>query len=706
MWKNSEEEEFEWFCLRNEEEREAKAAAEVEASKVGGRKKARVQVKIRERDDEVYRNEVKWEAGRTKQIRVVRSMGKLSEVQVYQKMFFSDRVKETTDAEIAERDIAPKQQLAYINLRTAEIYADETEEICDIVRAEAEALEREKEDTEGLLEEIVKGKTREYTPHEYALMQAALPEILKAVFEPLADKTGWTFALLAGGPDPTLTNGECRSVSWYWGKTDDGETFGDCDASFRSALTPFGTFCHRLFPEEVRLRRATTIDEEADATVLEKAGRREGFLEYIDGRSVGEKDEDESDASEDEQQASEEPEQPAKTSKQKPTKARRAPKAKGKAAAEGSKASKKGGGAGQKGEASKGGEGDKGEAERNLEEGQGDKGESLGGAGEGENLGENTNDEVQLEKPISEYPFLTIVPGASDQVVADIAQLLREGEEAVERRAEIERAETEDSMQMQGATSRSAGGDMTHGHSPTISGELTLPDPLFVDDDLTREFQFDVPIDDPLEESADGVVDDMVVQERKRKAVVGANDEAIDGEQGRGKRLRKVNQELPDWVLPGRDWLLLGSDDDLWTMCVHNWQSFETTVMNPSGARIGAANCLPVELGKWLSTRKFNTIPEIPIEDIPDYANRWIVWWNRLQPAVRAGPEPGMLPPKLEREHDAAMVGALKKSGEWGLYIVMVSLKMWAGVRERDGRWRSAVKDVNDCFELFLGMSK
>ena len=51
-------------------------------------------------------------------------------------------------------------------------------------------------------------------------------------------------------------------------------------------------------------------------------------------------------------------------------------------------------------------------------------------------------------------------------------------------------------------------------------------------------------------------------------------------------------------------------------------------------------------------------------------------------------------------------MGVLKKSGEWGLYIVMVSLKLWAGLRESDGRWHNAVKDMNDCFKLFLGMSK
>jgi hypothetical protein len=140
--------------------------------------------------------------------------------------------------------------------------------------------------------------------------------------------------------------------------------------------------------------------------------------------------------------------------------------------------------------------------------------------------------------------------------------------------------------------------------------------------------------------------------------------------------------------------------------CVQNWQSFEEMVMNPTSARIAAASCRPIEISKWLTVQKFTSLPHVPVEEMLDYAHRWIVWWNKLQPGARASKDPGELPPKLEREHESAMVGALKKSGDWGLYIVMVSLKLWAGLRESDERWHGAVRDLNDCFELFLGMSK
>ena len=96
-------------------------------------------------------------------------MGKVSEIQVYQRMYFDKRVKPKTDIEIEEKGIDNDHKLSYINMRTAEIYEGEDDDIRDIVRVEFEALEKEREDTEALLEEVVTGTTREYTPQEYVL---------------------------------------------------------------------------------------------------------------------------------------------------------------------------------------------------------------------------------------------------------------------------------------------------------------------------------------------------------------------------------------------------------------------------------------------------------------------------------------------------------------------------------------------------------
>jgi N6-adenosine-specific RNA methylase IME4 len=74
---------------------------------------------------------------------VVRAMGKVSEIQVYQRMYFDNCVKPKTDVEIEEKGIDRDHKLSYINMRTAEIYEGEAAEICDIVCTEYEALEKE-----------------------------------------------------------------------------------------------------------------------------------------------------------------------------------------------------------------------------------------------------------------------------------------------------------------------------------------------------------------------------------------------------------------------------------------------------------------------------------------------------------------------------------------------------------------------------------
>jgi hypothetical protein len=105
----------------------------------------------------------------------------------------------------------------------------------------------------------------------------------------------------------------------------------------------------------------------------------------------------------------------------------------------------------------------------------------------------------------------------------------------------------------------------------------------------------------------------------------------------------------------------------------------------------------PGILSKWLVHRKFHALPNV--DDIGGYAEEWLAWWNSVQPKWRQSSVTGSLPSPLSIASDKEDLVCLKKGGPSGLVTVMIGLKWWASIRDKDVRWLAAVKDVRSCMD-------
>jgi hypothetical protein len=182
---------------------------------------------------------------------------------------------------------------------------------------------------------------------------------------------------------------------------------------------------------------------------------------------------------------------------------------------------------------------------------------------------------------------------------------------------------------------------------------------------------------------------------RKRK-----NEELADSAVvvGREKRARRGCWEVDEWVGVAEGYLRRGVDDKAWGRCVHLWVQLERTALS-TNSRLTESSLRPMELTKWVSSRRWDA--DQVIEDVADYARRWLVWWLAMQPASRKV-EGQELPSPLQ---DATKkdVMSLKKAGLNGLVVLLVGLKWWAPLREEDRRWGDVVDDIVSCLETFVG---
>lgn len=87
------------------------------------------------------------------------------------------------------------------------------------------------------------------------------------------------------------------------------------------------------------------------------------------------------------------------------------------------------------------------------------------------------------------------------------------------------------------------------------------------------------------------------------------------------------------------------------------------------------------------------------VDDVEGYAKEWLSWWNSVQPKWRQSSVTGELPLSLSVASDKEDLSCLKKGGPSGLVTVMIGLKWWAAIRDKDTKWLAAVKDVKSCMD-------
>ncbi|KAF9496306.1 hypothetical protein BDN71DRAFT_1446253 [Pleurotus eryngii] len=88
-----------------------------------------------------------------------------------------------------------------------------------------------------------------HTPSSYNTEIAAIPLHFQAFAFELAARTGWSFTLLAGGPDPA--NGGCiNTAAVHFGEDMDGNSYGKSALYPKGHLTPFANFLQTVYTQE------------------------------------------------------------------------------------------------------------------------------------------------------------------------------------------------------------------------------------------------------------------------------------------------------------------------------------------------------------------------------------------------------------------------------------------------------------------------
>jgi hypothetical protein len=119
---------------------------------------------------------------------------------------------------------------------------------------------------------------------------------------------------------------------------------------------------------------------------------------------------------------------------------------------------------------------------------------------------------------------------------------------------------------------------------------------------------------------------------------------------------------------------------------------------------LNRAQLRPAAFSKWVLTRRFHAPPEI--EDLATFANEWLAWWNDNQPKWRQVSISGSLPLALSVVGKKDNLACLRKGGPSGIVTLLIALKWWAPIRDRDERWVAAVNDVRACLNEMMEGNK
>jgi hypothetical protein len=156
--------------------------------------------------------------------------------------------------------------IAIIHKHTAEAFKNESEDVKQEIRALRDQ-EREEKEALSKTDKSIVSATDEQNPQSYLTYgysilsflgsdfssnyraQSSLPSVLKNFCEAMSARTGWSFSILAGGPDPA-TNGTVRTISIHVGQDAYGQSFGRAVPNFAETyLKPFSTFLHSVYRE-------------------------------------------------------------------------------------------------------------------------------------------------------------------------------------------------------------------------------------------------------------------------------------------------------------------------------------------------------------------------------------------------------------------------------------------------------------------------
>ncbi|RDB15505.1 hypothetical protein Hypma_004162 [Hypsizygus marmoreus] len=179
--------------------------------------------------------------------------------EIYSKLCYEEKIKGVVKSSIRKDKIHGRgKKLSTSNAITKRLWDAEEDES---IRAEVEArLTELREAKKGLA--MTKGPR---TPDQYMKAIEDCPRFLGRYLNALAEKTGWAFSVLMGGPDPSM-NGDINVASFHVGETASGAQFAHAHQGFETVfMEPYTEFLLKVFPPDIRRSRALGGDTEENS---------------------------------------------------------------------------------------------------------------------------------------------------------------------------------------------------------------------------------------------------------------------------------------------------------------------------------------------------------------------------------------------------------------------------------------------------------
>ncbi|KDQ32508.1 hypothetical protein PLEOSDRAFT_1080094 [Pleurotus ostreatus PC15] len=168
-------------------------------------------------------------------------------LQLYSKKYYKTRIRPKIYENLpAGTKLTGAAFLSLLQEKIPQIFALETAEIKKEIEDLYEAL-RNRED-----EEDKDAPPERITAARYAAAIDEIPRYFQAFSQELARRTGWSFTLLAGGPDPE-NGGRINSIGVHFGENEAGQHFGKATPGFGdTVLTPYANFLNTIYKCDAR----------------------------------------------------------------------------------------------------------------------------------------------------------------------------------------------------------------------------------------------------------------------------------------------------------------------------------------------------------------------------------------------------------------------------------------------------------------------
>ncbi|KIL58239.1 hypothetical protein M378DRAFT_15676 [Amanita muscaria Koide BX008] len=178
-----------------------------------------------------------------------------SAVQLYSTEKYTTTIKSDVMSEIQDNSVPKDKMLQVVLRQTAEKFRAEPLEVQTHYKEKSKRLREQRlEDKKAAM------SVSEPTPASYDREIKNLTPTIEALLLDLNKRTGWSFLVLAGGPDPV--SGKIRTLSFNEGENIVGHTFAKCHPAFENDyIKPFFNFLKQAYPPAIReARRLVAAD--------------------------------------------------------------------------------------------------------------------------------------------------------------------------------------------------------------------------------------------------------------------------------------------------------------------------------------------------------------------------------------------------------------------------------------------------------------